>query len=368
MNGPSKLTWLRACAVSALALSLANGKPTEGEAKAEPQQQSRPVLAPAASYEPVSSKRTLVGVVRARIESDLGFRVQGKVAKRLVSVGDTVHQGEPLATLDEVDLRLQVDQAEAERTAANAALAQAEADFNRADRLTKGGWTTVSTLDSRRAAMEEAKGRVIRAERALELAQNSFSYAVLRADADGVITATSVEPGQVVQPGFAAIRLARTAEKEAVVAVPEAFVERIRSAKAEVSLWSQADAHYAAVLRELSPAADAATRTYLAKFSIPNAGPEVKLGMTATVTLTDPSPEKIVRLPLSALVDQGKGPFVWVVDTGGKLVMRPVAIGSYENKDVLVTSGLAEGERVVLIGAQKLDAGLAVRAVDKFSF
>lgn len=361
-------TLVKVGAVSAVVLSIAGCNPSDTSAQAGAKEQTRPVLARAVTYEPQTGTRSLVGVIRARVESDLGFRVQGKVAKRLVSVGDTVHEGDELATLDEIDLGLQVAQAEAERAAADAARAQAEAEFNRAERLNKGGWTTGSTLDTRRAAMEEAKGRLIRAERALELAKNASSYAVLRADADGVITATSVEPGQVVQPGFAAIRLARTAEKEAVVSIPEASVDRARTAKAGVTLWSNADAHYDAVLRELSPAADAATRTYLAKFSIPNAGPDVQLGMTATVTLRDATAARVVRLPMTALVDQGKGPFVWTVGEAGKLTAKPIVVAAFENKDALIASGLTDGDRVVLIGTQKLDAGLAVRAVDKFSF
>ncbi|QFR34529.1 efflux RND transporter periplasmic adaptor subunit [Ancylobacter sp. TS-1] len=367
MRGRSPLFhFLNAAAVSALAAMLAGCGPADSS-QPEPEK-ARPVLARPIAFEPRVRERSLVGVIQARVESDLGFRVQGKVAKRLVNVGDAVHQGDALATLDEVDLGLQVEQAEAERNAALAARAQAEAEFQRAERLSKDGWTTASMLDTRRAAAEEAKGRLARAERSLDLAKNASSYAVLRADADGVITATAVEPGQVVQPGFAAIRLARTAEKEAVVSIPESIVQRARTAKAVVTLWSNADARYEATLREMSPAADAATRTYLARFPVPAAGPDVQLGMTATVTLTDPNSERIARLPFTALVDQGKGPFVWTVDPEGKLVAKPVTVATYEAKDVLVSGGLTEGDRVVLIGAQKLDVGVSVRAVDQFSF
>ncbi|MBS7537088.1 efflux RND transporter periplasmic adaptor subunit [Ancylobacter sonchi] len=367
MRGSSLLSsFLPVIAVTGLAAVLAGCGPADSS-QPEPDK-VRPVLARPVAFEPRIGERSLVGIIQARVESDLGFRVQGKVARRLVNVGDVVHQGDALATLDEVDLGLQVEQAEAERGAALAAREQAEAEFRRAERLSKDGWATASTLDTRRAALEEAKGRLARAERALDLARNASSYAVLRADAEGVVTSTAVEPGQVVQPGFAAIRLARTAEKEAVVAVPETFVERARASKAVVTLWSDPNAHYAATLRELSPAADPATRTYLAKFTMPTAGADVQLGMTATVTLTEPNAGRVVRLPFTALVDQGKGPFVWTVDPAGKLAAKQVTVAAYEAKDVLVTSGLADGDRVVLIGAQKLDAGVAVRAVDRFSF
>jgi RND family efflux transporter MFP subunit len=369
MDGSSPFpNLLQAFALAGLAALLAGCEPADSAEQPEPREQARPVLARAVAYESRIGERSLVGAIRARLESDLGFRVQGKVAKRLVDVGDAVRQGDALATLDEADLGLEVDQAEAERAAASAALKRADADFNRAKTLSKQGWTTASTLDARLAAWEEAKGRLARAERALDLAKNASSYAVLRADADGVITATAVEPGQVVQPGYAAIRLARTDEKEAVVAIPEASVERARKAKAVVTLWSNAEVRYDATLRELSPAADAATRTYLARFTVTAAGPEAQLGMTATVTLTDPNAERVVRLPLTALVNRGTGASVWTVGPDGRLAAKPVSIAAYEAKDVLVSSGLAEGDRVVLLGAQKLDAGLSVRAVDQLSF
>lgn len=337
----------------------------EGSAAAEP---PRPVLAQAVTFGARVAERSFVGVVRPRVESDLGFRVAGKVARRLVDVGAVVKTGDPLATLDEIDLGLQAEQAEAELSAAAASKAQTEADLARATTLSKEGWTTVATLDGRRAAAEEARGRLARAERALMLARNATSYAVLRADADGVVTATSVEPGRVVAAGEPAIRLARTAEKEAVVAIPEALVERVRAAKAGVSLWSNAGARYSATLRELAPAADAASRTYLAKFSLPSAGPEVQLGMTATVTLSDPDARPVARLPLTALFNQGAGPAVWVVDPEGRLTAKRVTVAAYEAKDVLIADGLAEGDRVVTLGVQKLDAGRSVRAVDSLSF
>lgn len=369
MHGSSLLpNAIRAISLVGLAAALASCGPADGNERAAAHDQARPVLAPAVAFEPRVGERSLVGVIRARVESDLGFRVQGKVAKRLVNVGDAVREGDVLAMLDVVDFGLQVEQAEAERAAAAASRTQAEADLDRARSLIKQGWTTASVLDARRAASEEARGRLSRAERALDLAKNASSYAVLRADADGVITATAVEPGQVVQPGYAAIRLARTAEKEAVVAIPEASVERARKAKAIVTLWSSAGARYNATLRELSPAADAATRTYLARYPVAGAGPDVQLGMTATVILTDPNAEPVVRLPLTALVNQGAGPSVWTVGPDGRLAAKPVTVSVYEAKDVIVSAGLTEGDRVVLLGAQKLDAGLTVRAVDQLSF
>ena len=218
------------------------------------------------------SERTFVATIRPRVESDLGFRVAGKVAKRLVSVGDAVKVGQALAALDATDLRLQREQAEAEVRAASAALQQAEAELRRILTLRGQGWSTTATLDRQQAVTEEVRGRVARAERALLLAENALSYATLTADIDGVITATQIEPGHVVDTDKVAIRIARLAEKEAVIAVPEAQVTAIRTGVASLSLWSNPDKRYQATLREFSPSADPATRTYLARFSIPDRG------------------------------------------------------------------------------------------------
>src|SRR3981189_2158761 len=159
---------------------------------------SRPVLVATVHYEPESPERSFVGTIRPRIETDMGFRVPGKVAKRLVEVGQTVDVGQPLATLDDVDLKLQAEQAQAEFSAATGVLAQAAASETRARDLRVKGWTTDAQMDQARAAADEARARLNRAERSVELTENSLSYATLVADTRGVVTATLVDPGQVV--------------------------------------------------------------------------------------------------------------------------------------------------------------------------
>jgi RND family efflux transporter MFP subunit len=333
--------------------------------KAEPE---RPVLVATAHYEAETPERSFVGTIRPRIESDLGFRVAGKVAKRLVEVGQRVEVGQPLATLDEVDLKLQAEQAEAEQRAATGVLAQAAAAETRAKNLRVNGWTTDAQLDQAKAAADEARARLNRAERSVELTRNSLSYATLEADARGVVTATLVEPGQVVAAGQTAIRVARLAEKEAVVAIPETLVERAKTGTATVTLWSDPNKKYAAKLREISPSADPVTRTYLAKFSLPDAGENVELGMTATLTLADPATERVARLPLSALFRQGSDPSLYVVDDKGEVTLRPVKVKSYESNDVVITGGVEEGAKVVALGVQKIDPSQRVRVVSSLSF
>jgi RND family efflux transporter MFP subunit len=322
----------------------------------------RAVVAQPVAYEARTAARSFVGVVRPRVETDLGFRVPGKVAERLIQAGDRVKAGQPLARLDTTDLALQLEQAQAELSAAKASLVSAEQEDRRIAELRREGWSTASVAEKQKAAVEEARGRRNRAERAVSLAANSLAYATLAADADGIVMATLVEPGQVVAQGAPAIRLAKTDTLEAVAAIPEALVDRVRAAQASVSLWSDPTRSYEARLRELSPAADATTRTYQARFTIVNPPPRLDFGLTATVTLSDPESEKVARLPLSALFNQGAGPSVYVVDAAsGALSLKPVEVMAYESNEVVLRGGVSEGELVVTLGVQKLDLSQRVR-------
>lgn len=339
----------------------------EEQAKASPADAMRPVLAQRISYVAREPWRSFVGTIRPRIESDLGFRVAGKVERRVVNVGDRVRKGDVLARLDEIDLRLQSEQADAELRAAVANLRQASADLQRAATLNEKGFAATANLDRQRAVEAEARSRLLRAERALSIARNSLSYAALTADADGIVVSTSVEPGQVMSAGQAAIRLAHTGEKEGVVAIPESFGVA-PGAKAAVKLWSRPGHAYGAKLREIAPAADPASRTYLAKFSIPEADDAVQLGMTATVTVGEGEGEKVVRLPLSALYSQSGAPAVWTIDGEGRPRLKPVKIAAYEAREVLIASGLQDGDSVATLGVAKLDEGQKVRVVEKLEF
>jgi RND family efflux transporter MFP subunit len=362
LSSYSRLLAGASLALVAVALAGCNDKVAE---KAAP---SRPVLVATVHYEAESPERSFVGTIRPRIETDMGFRVPGKVAKRLVEVGQTVDVGQPLATLDQVDLKLQAEQAEAEFNAASGVLAQAAAAEQRAKDLRAKGWTTDAQMDQTRAAADEARARLNRAERSVELTRNSLSYATLAADSRGVVTATLIDPGQVVSAGQTAVRVARVAEKEAVVAIPETLLGRAKEGTATVTLWSEPDKKYTARLREIAPTADPATRTYLAKFSLPEAGDSVSLGMTATLTLADPATTRVARLPLSALFNEGGDPSLYVVNASGELSLQPVSVKSYESNDVVITGGLEEGARVVVLGVQKLDPSQKVRVVSSLSF
>jgi len=362
LSSYSKL--LAGLSLAAIAISLAGCDDSVAE-RAAP---SRPVLVATVHYEAESPERSFVGTIKPRIEADMGFRVPGKVARRLVDVGQTVDVDQPLATLDEVDLKLQAEQAEAEFRAATGVLAQAGAAEQRAKDLRAKGWATDAQLDSAKAAADEARARLNRAERSVDLTRNSLSYATLLADSRGGVPATLVDPGQVVAAGQAAIRVARFAEKEAVVAIPETLVGRAKDGVATVTLWSEPNKKYEAKLREIAPSADPATRTYLAKFSLPGAGDSVELGMTATLSLADPQTERVARLPLSSLYSQGGDPSLYVVDGKGDVTLKPVAVKSYDTNSVVISGGVEEGAKIVALGVQKLDPSQKVRVVSSLSF
>jgi RND family efflux transporter MFP subunit len=324
----------------------------------------RPVQVQRVMFETGVSAREFVGVVRARYETDLGFRVGGKIITRVVNVGDRVRIGDVIARLDARDLQLQVESAEAELAAATSSLSQAAADLQRYATLKARGYAAIADFDRKQAANDEAEGRLTRARRALDLARNQFAYAELKSDADGVITATLAEPGQVVAIGQAVARLAHQGEKEAVVSLPETRLGEAQQAKATVRLWSDRDRSFQARLRELSPQADPATRTFAARFTILDADDSVAFGMTATVKLERERETPVARLPLAAVLNRGTGPTVYVVDDNGALVLRPVTVASFTGDAALVTGGISNGDRIVTLGVQTLEAGLRVRTIE----
>lgn len=323
----------------------------------------RPVQVTSVAYEDAGKTRSFVGIVAPRTETDLAFRVGGKIVVRTVSVGDQVKAGAVVARLDPQDLALQVESAEAELSAATSNLAQASADLDRFETLKTSGYATVADFDRKAAAKAEAAARVERARRTLDLARHQAAYAELTADVDGVVTATPAEPGQVVAIGQPVVRLAHLGGKEAVIALPEDWFQHASGAPATVTLWSGNGRRYTARLRELSPQADPATRTYRARFTIDGADEAVAFGMTATVTLSEDAKGRVARLPLAAVMNHGTGPSVFVVADDGALALRPVTVAAFTEDAALLSAGVNDGEKVVTLGVQKLQPGQRVRTV-----
>ena len=259
----------------------------------------RPVQVQRVAFDTGGTARDFVGVVRARYETDLGFRVGGKIVARAVNVGDNVHIGDVIARLDPQDLQLQVESAEAELAAATSNRAQAAADLERYTILKDRGYAAIAQFDLKKAANDEAEGRLARARRALDLARNQLDYAELRADAEGVITADArrARAGGRHRPAGGAARASwREGSRHRVAG--DLARRGASGVRRRCVCGRTATAAFAAQLRELSPQADPATRTYAARFTILGADDTVAFGMTATVTLERAAAVPVAKLPL----------------------------------------------------------------------
>ncbi len=335
------------------------------DASAGSQAASAPRPVQVVKVDPAASvlERSYVGTLRARFESPLAFRVDGKLATRQVDTGARVAKGQVLATLDDTDYRLALAAAQAEVAANAARLKQAAADEARSRDLAAKGHVSAASYDQKRAAADGAREALRAAERQRDLAANRLDYTVLRADADGVVTSVLADAGRVMEAGTPVVALARAGEVEAVVAIPEARLGDLRAATAEVSLWADGGKRFPVTLREVSPDADPVTRSYAARFTLPaEALAQAALGMTATVHLDLPATTRAIRLPRTAVVDFGQGPQVWRVPAaGGKPEPVKVAVRGHVDEAVLVEGALNPGDLIVSLGAHRLDAGEAVR-------
>jgi RND family efflux transporter MFP subunit len=319
-----------------------------------------PVRVAAVALEPAAGLVRYAAVIRPRIETDLGFRIGGKMVARLVEIGDEVAEGDPLARLDPADLELEVRAIEAQLVSARADALNAANDFARYEKLRSGDWVTQQEYDRRKAEMEQTAARVREIEAQLDVTRNNQDYATLVADAPGIVTDILAEPGQVVSQGQPVFRVARMGEMEAVADIPESQLIAFQNSAMAVSLWAMPGVEIAGRLRELSPMADASTRTFEARVTLIHPPAGVELGMTATLAAVAPQAGEVARLPLSALTKQGAAPAVWVVKGDG-LELRPVEIGAYDADEVVVVAGLTQDEQVVTAGVHKLDAAMKVR-------
>jgi RND family efflux transporter MFP subunit len=298
-----------------------------------------------------------------RIESQLGFRVSGKIIRRAVDVGAVVQAGQLIAELDPTDYKLAVENARAAFAAAEGDYMRAKADHERYLQLRNSAAFMQQTLDTRKSASVTAQGRMDQARSQLESAEHNLAYTELRADADGVITAVQAEAGQVVAQGQTVVKLAQTNELEILVGVPEHRLQAARAIDgASFELWSEPGKRHAAKLRELSPSADPVTRTYPARFSVIDRPAFIGLGMTATLAFERPDAQPVAEVPLAAIFQHGTRPAVWIVDKQtGAVELRPVQIARWRSDTAAILSGVKDGELVATAGVHKLEAGQRVR-------
>jgi RND family efflux transporter MFP subunit len=307
-----------------------------------------------------SNNRTFTGIVEARVQSDLGFRVGGKILERSISMGQRVRKGQILMRLDPVDFKLSFAAQQANVEAARAKYTQAKADEARYAALVKSGAVSRQEYDQARAALDSAKAQLEAAEAQAKVSGNSSEYAVLLADADGVIVRTLSEPGQVVAAGQTVIQLAHDGPREALINLPEGVRPDLGTV-ASARLYGQEQTHQAR-LRELSEAADPVSRTFEARYVLEGEAAAAPLGSTVTITLVTKqnSGNQFVRVPAGAIYDRGNGPGVWIVDDKSEVKFRSVTIASIGKEEVVVSGGVQAGEKVVALGAHLLHEGQVV--------
>lgn len=306
------------------------------------------------------------GEVRARYEPELAFRIAGKVARRLVEVGDRVKKDQPLAELDPQDVRLQLEAIRAQVAAAEANLQTVRAERERYKALLGRNLVSRSQFDNieNQYRAGEARLKQVRAE--YDVARNQADYAVLRASQDGVIARRSVEVGQVVAAGQAVFTLAVDGEREVSISLPEQSIGRFSVGQAvEVELWSQPDQRFPGRIREMAPAADPQSRTFAARVAFTEGEVPAELGQSARVFIASHA-EVPLAVPLAAVSAEQGQPFVWVIDPQTQTVQRRmVRIGAYGDDQVPVLEGLSASDWVVAAGVQILREGQSVRPVDR---
>jgi RND family efflux transporter MFP subunit len=347
-----------AAVVLVTAVGLAGCKPKESAAQ-DPLTTSR--LVAVATVEPSGAATgRYTGLVGARIESDLGFRVQGKVIERLVDTGQLIKKGQPLMKIDPTDYSHALVAQSGNVAAARAKWIQADADEKRSRGLVSSGAVSQSAYDQLKAAADSAKALLDAAVAQEQEARNQQDYSTLLADADGTVKETLAEPGQVVTAGQIVVRLAHAGPREAVVNLPETVRPEIGSS-AMATLYG-GDVQVAARLRQLSDSADPRTRTFEARYVMDGAGAAAPLGATVTLALGGTGRAGQVSVPLGAIDDEGHGPGVWVVDPkSAKVSFRPVGVRALGGESAEISNGVSAGETIVATGGHYLHEGEQIR-------
>lgn len=330
-----------------------------GHADSDPRTQP-PLVRVTAPVAASDATREFTGVVAARVQSDLGFRVGGKVVERLVNAGQAVRRGQPLMRIDSADLALATRAAVGTVDAARARAVQTAADERRFRDLVGAGAVSASAYDQAKAAADSARAQLSAAQAQARVARNETNYTTLLADADGTVVETRAEPGQVVTAGQIVVRVARSGPREALVQLPETLRPPLNSvARARIFDGSTGSA----TLRQLADAADPASRTFEARYVLGGEAAHAPLGSTVTIALALPGKSAGMEIPLGALRDTGRGPGVWVVGDGATptVAWHAVQVSAVGEETATISSGLTPGQRFVAMGAHMLHQGQQVR-------
>ncbi len=320
----------------------------------------RPVLSTV--VKPISLGNTiLVGTVDARFKTDLGFRILERLIARPVNIGDSVTAGQIVAAADPADLQLAVRSAKAELAKSQASLTNARATEERKRTLITSGATTQAVLDAAVQERAAAEASVARALANLTKAIDQLGYAQLKADFAGVVTAVGAEVGQVVSPGQSVVTIARPDIREAVVDIGPDFPVPLKiGLPFTVSLQLLPAVQVQGRVREIAPQADSATRMRRVRIALVDPPPSFRLGSTVMARLAE-GQTAILRVPASAVLDDGGKTFVWAVDLPASTVSLHRVEVLPDKGEFRVMSGLAEGTRVVTAGVHSLKQGQQVR-------
>jgi membrane fusion protein, multidrug efflux system len=304
---------------------------------------------------------TLTGEIQARVHADLSFRVSGRVLARYVDVGAHVEAGKILAVLDPAEQQADVDAATAAVLAAESQLRVAKVTFERQKALIASGFTTRTVYDQAQEGLRTAEGALEAAKAEIGTSKDALGYTALRAEAAGVVTVRNLEVGQVVQAAQPAFSLAQDGERDAVFDIYESLLfGDLDDSRVSLALVSDAGVAASGHVREVSPAIDAKNATIRVKIAIQDAPAAMTLGSAVAGTVKAKAQQQIA-LPWSALAAAGSKPAVWTVDPVTKTAaLKPVTIGGYEAREVLIKAGLEPGERVVIDGGKLLSNGQAV--------
>ena len=339
---------------------------TSSQASQDPR--TVPQLAEVAVVQPAEvGERAFTGVVSARVQSNLGFRVSGKVIERVVDSGEAVHQGQPLMRLDRTDYVHAITTQVGNVDAARARLQQAAADEARYSGLVSSGAVSQSAYDQVKAAADSARALLSAAEAQLKVAQDEGAYATLVADADGTVMETLAEPGQFVSAGQIVVRLARSGAREAAVNLPETLRPALGSTAYAILYGADADSatQYPARLRQLSDAADPLTRTFEARYVLEGAAARAPLGATVTVYLQESERTGVLSVPLGAVDDEGRGPGVWLLDRQSSSVSyRSVRFIRFDGERALVSGAIHIGDPIIAVGGHFLHEGQRVKVTE----
>src|SRR3954469_12118163 len=292
------------------------------------------------------SQRGFTGIIAARVQSNLGFRVAGKIVERLVNAGQQVKAGQALMRIDETDLGLAVTAKRNAVAAARASVVQMDADERRYASLVSNGWASRQRYEQAKAASDTSNAQLAAAEAEARVAENEATYSVLLAGADGTVVETVAEPGQVVSAGQTVVRIAKAGPREAVVALPETIRPAIGSV-AEASVYGADGRRYTAHLRQLSDSADVETRTYEARYVLDGEAAAAPLGATVTIRLPSQATQPEIQVPLGAVFDDGHKTGVWILDRASSTVrFRPVKLIGLSGETAEV-AGLQSGDPVI---------------------